>query len=685
MSARPFGILTAAVVAAASCSHGRSGGPLLGGGAPTAETRDELLVATGDAVWRGDLATAHAMLTRLADRERAVADSALDFWSEMLALLRCEPLKRIPRTGPQDRELSDPWDGLRRLAQIERVRLGREGKGPLPSAHGGHLKTGIAEEQMVWPVEKELWTDELPMPAVANRCADSAPTGEERARMSVPATEPEVALVSSAARLLPGEHPAKALLFVQAAVLDIGRGDANAGNAPLARLEQLGPRPFTPDERDTIVLASALAAVADPFAKPDVLLSKGRAALALKINAPARRALSLLLAERLESAGLAQEASATLGPPPHGDDEIGRYIAFKQMEAHARASRLGPLLAEAREVLNRRPHAEVERDPASTAIMDIALRTLLASPVSDETLEVLESLGPPRERLGRAEEFALMALDTGAFRSAMATFVWLYENDKEPNRQLQNLARASVAAARAADRAEFARTFRLLAGQEDRLDPSDKKREKTGDKKGEKGDRKGERKPGDKAADRTEKVAAKRAETPAEKLERQALEGRLIASAESDKVRDKRRATRSENWQRALLVVARDALPALVENDDQANLTTLVDTLKRHLGDGGKGPVDEELTTLYRAASAHLKTGARAYAETIGAERRPILLGDVLIGRKYDVPAPNIDLSSALDEVGPLVFVPRRGNDASSASIQRWPGRFGVAWNGRRS
>ena len=84
------------------------------------------------------------------------------------------------------------------------------------------------------------------------------------------------------------------------------------------------------------------------------------------------------------------------------------------------------------------------------AIMDIALRTLLASPVSDETLEVLESLGPPRERLGRAEAFAQAALEAGAFRSAMATFLWLYENDNDPNRQLQNLARASVAAARAA-------------------------------------------------------------------------------------------------------------------------------------------------------------------------------------------------------------------------------------------
>ncbi|HEY7373646.1 MAG TPA: hypothetical protein VIF57_15905, partial [Polyangia bacterium] len=300
----------------------------------------------------------------------------------------------------------------------------------------------------------------------------------------------------------------------------------------------------------------------------------------------------------------------------------------------------------------------------------------LASPVSDATLEVLESLGPPRERLGRAEAFAQAALEAGAPRSAMATFVWLYENDHDPNRQLQNLARASVSAARAGDRAEFARTFRLLAGQEDALaegDKSDKRADKRGDKKNDRPDKKNDR-PDDKGRDARAKAA-----------DRLPRDGAMIASAESEHVREKRRATRSVNWQRALLVVARDALPGLVENDDQANLATLVDTLKRHLGEGGRGPVDEELTTLYRAASAHLKSGARAYAETIGSERRPILLGDVLIGRKYDVPAPAIDLSSAIDEMGTMVFVPRRGNDASSASIVRWPGRLGVAWSGSRS
>lgn len=676
-------LMTTVLAAAGSCGHGGRSGPLVGAGAPATETRDELLLATGDAVWRGDLTAAHATLTRLADRERGKADSALDFWSELLALLRCEPLAKVPRADRSDPTLADPWDGLRRLAQIERVRLAREGVSATApaTAGGGHLKVGLGAQQMVWPVEKERWTDELPMPAIVSRCVAQEPAqakGVEDGELIAPtpalATIPEVALVASAARSLPAEHPATPLLLVQTAVLNIGRGDAKAAIEPLARLDELAAAArLTPAERERVVLANALAAVSAPTTKPDVLLAKGRAAMALKISPPARRALSLLMAQRLAAAGRVDDAASTLGPPPHGDDAVGRYIAFRQMEMHARAGRRGPLLAEAREVLGRRSHAEVENDRASTAVMDIALRTLLASPISDETLEVLESLGPPRERLGRAEAFAQTALETGTFRSAMATFLWLYENDTDPNRQLQNLARASVSAARAADRAEFTRTFRLLAGQEDRIDDKKPADKKAADKK---------------AADRktADRKTADKGETPDKPdLERRPRDTGLIASAETDRAREKRRAARSVNWQRALLVVARDALPALVENDDQPNLATLVDTLKRHLGDSGRGPVDEELTTLYRAASAHLKTGARAYAETVGADRRPILLGDVLIGRKYDVPAPGIDLSRALDEIGMLVFVPRRGNDASSAAIERWPGRAGVAWTGSRS
>ncbi|HEY7370958.1 MAG TPA: hypothetical protein VIF57_02185, partial [Polyangia bacterium] len=553
--------IAAAIGMAAGCGHGPSRGPVLGAGAPVPETRDELLVATGDAVWRGDLAAAHATLTRLADREHGMADSALDYWSELLALLRCEPLAHVPRTSGHDRALSDPWDGLRRLAQIERVRLAREAPATATPL-GGHLKTGYTDTELVWPVEHELWSDEQPMPALVSRCAALQPGqagGADGADAPPPATgaatAPELALVSSAAGLLPAGHPATPLLLVQAAVLDISRGDPSAALVPLARLEQMAPPGLTPGERDRVVLANALAALADPAAKPDTLLVRGHAALALKISPPARRALSLLLAQRLAAAGRADDASALLGPPPHGDDAVGRYIAFKQMEVHARAGRFALLLAEAREVLARRPHQEVEDDATSTAIMDIALRALLASPVSDATLEVLESLGPPRERLGRAEAFAQAALEAGAFRSAMATFVWLYENDQDANRKLQALARASVAAARAGDRAEFARTFRLLAGQEDRSEPADGKGAPRG-----KADPQAEKR-ADRRTDRRADPAAKPKADAADKDDRRnkldrPADGALIASSEREHARDKRRATLSVNWQRALLVVA---------------------------------------------------------------------------------------------------------------------------------
>jgi hypothetical protein len=47
-----------------------------------------------------------------------VGDTALDFWSELLALLRCEPLARTP--SADKRPALRSWDTLRRLVQIER-------------------------------------------------------------------------------------------------------------------------------------------------------------------------------------------------------------------------------------------------------------------------------------------------------------------------------------------------------------------------------------------------------------------------------------------------------------------------------------------------------------------------------------------------------------------------------------
>ena len=70
--------------------------------------------------------------------------------------------------------------------------------------------------------------------------------GELIAPTPATATVPEVALVASAARSLPAEHPATPLLLVQTAVLNIGRGDAKAAIEPLARLDELAAA-RTPD------------------------------------------------------------------------------------------------------------------------------------------------------------------------------------------------------------------------------------------------------------------------------------------------------------------------------------------------------------------------------------------------------------------------------------------------------
>jgi hypothetical protein len=649
---RALACVTVAVAVAAAAGAGCGGGPpLLGATGPRPVTRAELLAATGEAVWRGDLPSANLTLAQLADREQRVADPALDFWSELVALLRCEPLARMPRSAPVPR---DAWDELRRLVQIERVRLARRGGGGMPPV-AFPSGAGAPGGSVIWPLEQEHWSDELPLPAAVSRCA---PAGTVAA---VPATAPraagssELELVASTAAGLPAGHPAAPLLLLEAAVLGIARGEGARASALLRRLEAAAPT-LPAAERAEVPLAFALAALDDPASSADLLLARGRAALAGDLPPGRRRALQLLLSQRLTAAGRSEDATALLGPPPHGDDRVGRYIAFRQVEAHAKANRRAELLAEAREALHGKARAAVDADPALTAVMDLALRTLLASPVSAETLELLEALGPPHERLARAEMFAQLALESGGLSSAMTTFLWLYENDSDPARQLQHLARASVAAARAGDRREFARTFRMLAGQDEHEDKDGK--------------------------DGKDGKDAKDGKDGKGTLGAPPRPGEFIASAEADRAHAKRRETRSVNWQRALLVVARDALPALVDSDDQADLGTLVDTLKRHLGDGGRGPVDEELTTLYRAASAHLKSGPRAYAETVGAQRRPILLGDVLVGRKYEVTAPEVDLDGVLAEVGPLVFVPRTGGDPALASLRRWPGRLGVTWTG---
>jgi len=617
------GALALAVAVAVSGCASAARGPIAAASAPAPVSRETLLDRTAAAIWRGDLDAAHDALGALADRRRGDLDPALDFWAEVIALLRCEPLGRIP--GPA-RALGDPWDQLRRLAQIERARMlsastSKAGSTSAPAPAGAH--------EIKWPAEREQWSDEVPRSRPrADVCPDRIAQDRSWVRRLPTRAEPEYPLVVEAAALLPAQHPASSLLLLDEAALRIGRGDAAGAARPVARAGAGGGLLAGPEQAE-LALAAALTADArarDP-ATAAVAITALRAAL---LNTPyelprsVRRHLSLRLGERLRALGRVDDAAIALGPPPHGDDAVGRYLAFRQAEAHAKAGRRAELLGEARAALGKHGSKTVERDRALAAVFDMALRTLLASPVTAETLEVLEAIGVLGERLQRIERFAELAGAWGVPASSMATFLWLAENDRAGDRRLHHLARATVAAARAGDRAQFARTFALLA---------------EGDDEGPSG---------------------------------------LIESAAAVRARKDRRAARSANWQRAMLVVARDALPALVANQDQGGLQSLVTTLQHHLVNAGRGPVDEELTTVYRAASAHMEEGARSYAERIGDERRPILLGEIAVDRAYQVPVPESDVRAA--EVGPLLFVPKTGSDPGD--LRRWPAPLGFAWKG---
>lgn len=618
MRPRALGLVLAASACAGSPGTARTPAQ------PGPPTRETLLDQAARGIWSGDLGSAHVALATLSDREVGVRDPALDFWSELLALLRCQPLEAVPRRA---RSLDDPWDQLRRLVQIERVRLHRQ-----PAGEEGARKIDLPplpapRLAVSWAAEAEQWSDEVPRPrAPIDHCRAAAPDGDPTVAREPPARAPELPLVAETAASLPANHPARPVLLLDEAVLRIARGDSAAAALPTskARAGRLAP-----GEQASLALAAALAAdaTARGVEGGERAVSAIRAAAAQDLPRAARRHLAFRLGERLREIGRADDAVAAFDLPPHGDDAIGRYVAFRQAEAHARSGRRAEVIAEARAALGRATAANVDADAALAAIRDLAIGTLLASPVSAETLEVVEALGVPAERLQRTERFADAAGAAGVHASALAGFLWLSENDRSATRRLHHLARATVAAARAGDRREFARTLGVLAGdQDDDAGPM------------------------------------------------------LIASARAEGARKRRRAARSADWRQALLVVARDSVPALVSADDQESLRTLVETLQRHLTDNGRGPVDDELTTVYRAASAHLHTGARSYAERVGDARRPILLGDVTVARERAVPVP---VSAAYPpEPVCLVFVPRSGASAAPADLRRLPATPGVAWRG---
>lgn len=660
---------------------------------PPPRPRAEWLADGAAAIWAGHLGEAQRALLEVADREVRRSDPELDYWSELVALLRCEPMRSSPRAS---RTLADPWDQLRRMVQLERLRLpvpadvselgppaapDEKGKKSLPVAQPAGEAIAVRPPPAgaeVWPIETERWLDEAPAARkVSDFCrGPDTPAGAEVARGGT--TAAQLLLVGELTSSLPEGHPALPALLFEQATLSIAAGDARAALAPLGRLTagtMATSGAFSPEDLAQLILARAVAGDADASADPQhrgAAIPVLQAALAADLPHDVRRVLAFRLAEHLRAAGRPDESVAAIGPPPHGDDALGRYLAFRQVEAHVKAGRRAEALAEARAALGKHHRATIDGHTALAAIDDFAMRLLVGSPVSAESIEVLEALGDPSERVARVERFALMAEAGGAHGSAVEAFLWLMQNDPEENRRLHHLARASVAAARGGDRAQFSKTFAMLASEGDADDAEALANDKT-------------RAPilpspvpapatDGRLLSKTKPIKGTSNGTAVLRNKQAPMPG-FIESPDAQRLYRSRHRERSLSWQRAMLIVARDALPSLVEADDQANIKILVDRLQQHLTAHGRGPVDAELTTIYRAASAHLRVGARGYAERVGTPRRPILLGDIAVERKYNVLAPRIDLQPR--GPGSLLWVPATGNDPSAAHLKRWNAPLG--------
>jgi hypothetical protein len=121
----------------------------------------------------------------------------------------------------------------------------------------------------------------------------------------------------------------------------------------------------------------------------------------------------------------------------------------------------------------------------------------------------------------------------------------------------------------------------------------------------------------------------------------------------------------SGEWERELLYATRDALPLCRASRERRALASLVATLQQYLRAARAGKTYVELADLYRVASTQVvgPGDARAYAEKLGANRVPLLLGELAIDpRAKDVPPPTELGPRAIHGAHSLLCLPAGGH-----------------------
>lgn len=546
------------------------------------------IVLVGTLLGRGDAGRAFGELGRWLDREpQRLREPEVRFYLDLFALARCEPLAEwvAPRPG------LDAWTLARAHVAIERLRLGRVQPAWVQKLTwtAGAAPRGSVE----WPGERESWSDEAPRVTIPpSLCGAPAPSYSEAAV----ARALEQILV-----VLDPRAPTRDALLLELAGTQWRQGRAEVA---LRTLRLIDEQRLAAPERHELRLLEAQASE-----------RVGKGSLELWVRAregapPDAYIDAHLVAAALKQADdgaieLARQVAETRAGPSAWFASRAAVAAFKQEDEAG-------FLRHARRLIAMRSRAELLADPMLREIGELAALELALHPFGEQVIEVAESLGPPRELHDRLDAAADAALRVGRPAFARDGYLWLTAHTKNTFLLPYYQARTAVALLALGDVRGFGKTYADLAKRalEAHLPPPPP----------------------------TTTVKGRAAPAPAT-----AGPGRALAARRRPL---KRRGPLE--WDRQLLFATRDALPlATAALPDAKALGTLVATLQEYVRTAPPEQTYAEVTELYRVASAQLplSKGARPYAEKVGAERVPVVLGEVQVAAAASELPPPADLA----------------------------------------
>lgn len=398
---------------------------------------------------------------------------------------------------------------------------------------------------------------------------------------------PEADALTELLGWLPAGAPTRAALTLELAFLRFAAGEAAQAEKLLARFDTPGgldDLELLPEERrERHVLAARVAHA----------LGRGRAELWLRARGGSG---AEYVDAHLVASALAEGDRDALVRARAVAEERAASSDWFLVRAALIALRLGDearFFALGRQLLGKKTRAQVQAQRDARELFELEARWIARQRFGDVTLELVEALGPPAQLRDRLEAIAQLGLraepgqgDPEAARAraafAAGAYRWLIPRAKSPAAVPRLQGRLALAVLASGQAPEFCPAYQALA---------------TG-------------------------VGGDRPELEAE---------------------------------RQLLFTTRDALPLLDGAPELAGC--MVRALQPILREEGRGRVRGELTELYRVLSAQLPLGARpkppapgptvdarAYAEKLGAERAPVVLGELRIAAAGAASPPPADL-----------------------------------------